>query len=107
MKVNRLFAVLVLEGALLVACDAATAPDDETNAPDATETDDAEDTDVEDADVEDTDVVDTDVVDTDTTAGTCTTDVCADTDSFVDCSSNGIACCWATDVCCDFCCGHL
>jgi hypothetical protein len=97
---HRLFTALVVHGALLAGC--YEEDSDNTNTGDTDNV------------TEDTDSVDTGLTDTaleDTSpqnTGDCATSAeCLNTDSFTECTADGVMCCWAAGECCDYCCGDL
>ena len=93
MRVERLFQVLVVQGALLGAGTGCFEDADDTDPdPQPDDTASASDTAAPD--------------DSGTEAGACD-DVCENTNDWQLCLADGVQCCWATGVCCDDCCGHL
>ena len=92
---HKLFAALVVQGTLLGGCfeeDPSDTDADSTNQDDtanSTATDPGSDTGEPPVD------------------GQCAEAECANTDSFTDCTADGVLCCWAAGDCCDYCCGDL
>lgn len=66
--------------------------------PDANDTNDTNDT----TDPTDSDVTDTSDTDASPT-GACADAVCLNTDSFTDCTADGVLCCWTAGECCTAC----
>lgn len=93
MRAERLFGVLVAQGALIAGC----------SAPSVSPQDAGQDRGAQDTGVQDTAEQGDTAIDT----GVCEESLCSDTESWVDCTADGVRCCWAAAACCDACCGHL